>query len=75
MVILYSESATNGLFTLKLTNKYAIMQQAVWRNGGSNSAENDVRTRKEVTRLTCSVSRRFAKPPDVVCNLGRDVRC
>ena len=43
------------------------IQHAVWRNGGSNSAEIDVRTRTAVTRLTCSVSRRCAKPPVVVC--------
>ena len=38
-------------------------QRAVWRNGGSNPAESDVRTRTAVARRTCSVSRRFAKPP------------
>jgi len=34
-----------------------------WRNGGSNPAESDVRTRTEVTRRTFSVSRPCAKPP------------
>ena len=43
-------------------------QRAVWRNGGSNSAEIDVRTRTAVARRTCSESRRCAKPPVVVCN-------
>ena len=43
-------------------------QRAVWRNGGSNSAENDVRTRTEVARRTFSESRRCAKPPSVVSN-------
>ena len=38
-------------------------QRAVWRNGGSNPAESDMRTRTVVARLTCSVSRRCAKPP------------
>jgi hypothetical protein len=37
-------------------------QRAVWRNGGSNPAESDVRTRTAVARRTFSVSRRFAKP-------------
>ena len=41
----------------------ASSQRAVWRNGGSNPAENDVRTRTEIFRLTCSESRRCAKPP------------
>ena len=41
----------------------ASSQRAVWRNGGSNPAENDVRTRTEIVRLTCSESRRCAKPP------------
>jgi hypothetical protein len=44
-------------------------QHAVWRNGGSNSAENDVRTRTEVTRRTFSGSRRCAKPLVVVGNV------
>ena len=50
-------------------------QRAVWRNGGSNSAEIDVRTRTEVARRTLSVSRRYVKPPVVVCNRGGHVRC
>ena len=45
-------------------------QRAVWRNGGSNSAENVVRTRTEVARPTCSESRRCAKPLVVVCYRG-----
>jgi hypothetical protein len=39
------------------------MQRAVWRNGGSNSAESAVRIRTEAPRRTFSVSRRCAKPP------------
>ena len=46
----------------------AYMQRvAAWRNGGSNSAENDMRTRTAVARRTCSESRRCAKPPVVAC--------
>jgi hypothetical protein len=43
--------------------KMTDVQRAVWRNGGSHSAENDVRTRTAAARRTCSESRRCAKPP------------
>jgi len=49
--------------TFKHRETETILQRAVWRNGGSNPAENDVRTRTEVARRTCSESRRCAKPP------------
>jgi len=38
-------------------------QQAVWRNGGCNSAESAVRNRTLVPRMTGSVPRHCAKPP------------
>ena len=45
-------------------------QRAVWRNGGSHSAENDVRTLTAVARRTCSESRRCAKPLVVIRHVG-----
>ena len=48
--------------TFKHRETETILQRAVWRNGGSNPAENDVRTRTEVARRTFSVSRHLAKP-------------
>jgi len=50
-------------------DKCPAMQRAVWRNGGSNSAESDVRTWTEVARRTCSESRRFAKPLLAICKV------
>jgi len=38
-------------------------QQAVWHNGGCNSAERFVRTWTFVPRITDSVPRHCAKPP------------
>ena len=52
-------------FRIVKMNKDASLQHAFWRNGGSNPAEIDVRTRTEVARLTCDESRRCAKPPSV----------
>ena len=53
------------------TTKTHCLQRAVWRNGGSNSAECDVRIRTEVARRTFSVSRRFAKPPPRYRQVGK----
>ena len=49
--------------TLRNDFQNASTQRAVWRNGGSNPAEIDVRTRTEVARRTFSESHRCAKPP------------
>jgi len=44
-----------------------------WRNGGNSPAETAVRNWKLLPRRNVSVSRRFAKPPDVVCKRGESV--
>jgi len=48
-------------------------QQAVWHNGGCNSAEHFVGTWTLVPRMTVSVPRHCAKPPPRFMQAGESV--